>query len=239
MLEIWKTAIEHASWPVVALILGLVFHKPLADLVGRISSIKGPGFDFSAPPASAQLTEKTIEPPVSLKGEIVPAPSRGTTAIPASVTEDALAARKEAVRNFGTGLPLVDEDVNTITNQLAALDMPLSSEDTARILVRHLATTQLMLRCERTHRPIFGSQIASLHLMNQQGPQPESAIKPIFEAARNKEPQFYGSYTFEKWIGFLIGEIAVRSDNGLYRITVYGRSYLDYVGFFAPYPKPH
>jgi hypothetical protein len=50
--------------------------------------------------------------------------------------------------------------------------------------------------------------------MNQQGPQPESAIKPIFEAARSKEPQFYGSYTFEKWIGFVIGEIAVRCDNG-------------------------
>jgi len=106
-------------------------------------------------------------------------------------------------------------------------------------VVARIAPPWVLLRFERTHRPIFGSEIAALHLMNQQGPQPESAIKPIFEAARSKEPQFYGSYTFEKWIGFVIGEIAVRCDNGLYGITVFGRSYLDYIGIFAPYPKPH
>jgi hypothetical protein len=206
-------------------------------LVSALS--KGPGFDFSAPPASAQLTEKTIEPPESLKGEIVPAPSSTTATPPAAVTGDEIAAKKEAIRNFGKGIAIVDEDVDTITRQLTALGMPLDSEDTARIVVRHLAATQLMLRCERTHRPIFGSQIAALHLVNQQGLQPESAIKPIFEAARNKEPQFYGSYTFEKWIGFLIGEIAVRCDNGLYGVTVYGQSYLEYIGIFAPHPKPH
>jgi hypothetical protein len=240
MLEIWKSLIEQiVSWPIVVLVLCLIFYKPLRALIDRISSIKGPGFDFSAPPASAQIAEKTIEPPESLKGEIVPAPSSTTATAPAAVTRDELVAKKEAIKNFGKGIPIVDVDVDKIVKQLAALDMPLDSEDTVRILVRHLAATQLMLRCERTHRPIFGSQIAALHLMNQQGPQPESAIKPIFEAARSKEPQFYGLYSFENWIGFLIGESAVRCDSGLYGITVYGRSYLEYIGVYAPYPKPH
>ena len=214
MAELWKTIIEHLSWPVIVLVLCLIFKRPLTALLDRISSIKGPGFDFSAPPASAQLSEKTIEPPQALKGEIVPAPSTVTATPPAAITGDALAARKEAIRNFGNGIPLVDEAVDAITQELAGLDMPLDSEDTARILVRHLAVTQQMLRCERTHRPIF-------------------------EVARSKEPQFYGSYTFDKWIGFLIGEIAVRCDNGQYAITVYGRSYLNYIGIFAPYPKLH
>jgi len=239
MAELWKTIIQYLSWPVIVLVLCMIFKRPLTALLDRINSIKGPGFDFSAPPASAQLSEKTTEPPQALKGEIVPAPSTVTATPPAAMTGDALAARKDAVRNFGNGIPLVDEAVVAIIKELAGLDMPLNSEDTARILVRHLAVNQQMLRCERTHRPIFGSQIAALHLMNQQGPQPESSIKPIFDAARSKEPQFYGSYTFDKWIGFLIGEIAVRCDNGQFAITVYGRSYLNYIGIFAPYPKPH
>ena len=240
MLEIWKVIIERiVSWPIAILVLCLIFHKPLRALIDRISYIKGPGFDFSAPYASAQVKERTVVPPETLKAEIVPAPSGSTATAPSPVTGDELIARKQAIENFGKGNPIVDDDVVTITQQLTTLGMPLEAEDTARLLVRHLATTQLMLRFERTHRPIFGSQIAALHLMNQQGPQPESAIKPIFEAAYSKEPQFYGSYAFENWIGFLIGEIAVRCDDGQYAITVYGRSYLEYIGVFAPYPKPH
>ncbi len=240
MLEIWKAIIEHVvSWPIVILVLCLIFYKPLKSLIDRINYIKGPGFDFSAPHASAQLKERTVVPPETLKGEIVPEPSKSTATAPSTVTGNELAARKQAIEKFGKGNPIVDEDVVSITQQLATLGMPLDSENTAQMLVRHLATTQLMLRFERTHRPIFGSQIAALHLMNQQGSQPESAIKPIFEAAQSKEPQFYGSYTFEKWIGFLIGEIAVRCDDGQYAITVYGRYYLEYIGVFAPYPKPH
>ena len=37
MLEIWKTVIEHVvSWPVVVLVLCLVFYKPLTALIDRI-----------------------------------------------------------------------------------------------------------------------------------------------------------------------------------------------------------
>lgn len=242
MVEIWKTIIERAvSWPVAVLILCLIFQEPLRALIARISSIKGPGFDFSAPPANAQLIEKTVEPPEALKGELalLPPVDAQTPTPTASVTHDSLAARKEAVINFGKSFAIVNEDVLTIEGTLAALDMPLDSEDTAHVLVRHLATTQLMLRCERTHRLIFGSQIAALHMLNQQGPQPESAIKPFFETARNNEPQFYGSYTFDKWIDFLVKEITIRRDDDLYGITVYGRNYLEYIGFYAPYPKAH
>jgi len=219
--------------------LGLLFREPLTSLVARINNIKTPGFELAAPHASAQLTEKTPEPPEALRGEIVSVPAKAAVTSTVAITGDALAARREAVRNLGKGFALIDEDVETIKGQLVTMDMPLDSEDTAQILVRHLATTQLMLRCERTHRLIFGSQIAALHLMNMQGPQPESAIKLICEGARTKETQFYGSYNFENWIRFLIDELTVRCDDSLYAITVYGRSYLEYIGVFSPAPKPH
>ena len=146
----------------------------------------------------------------------------------------------EAVKKFGQGIPIIDEQVATIKKQLTELKLPLDSAATGEILVRHLATTQLMLRCERTHRLIFGSQIVALHMMKNSGPQPEESLSPIFDNARAQDPKFYGSYTFGDWIGFIIKEGAViKADNDLYAITVYGENYLEYVGIFASGPKPH
>ena len=244
MLDIWKTIIEHVlSWPVAALFLGLLFRRPLTALIARISSIKAPGFDFSAPqpPASAQIEITASPTPDTLKGEIGSTTSDVAitpTATPSGV-DTVLAEKREAVRAFGQGNAIVDESVVTIKKQLAALDMPLDSVDTGEILVRHLAATQLSVRCERTHRLIYGSQVLALHMMNGAS-QPETALNSIFENARAKEPQFYGSYTVEDWIGFLITEGAViKTDDGQYGITVYGRIYLEYIGAFPSLPRPH
>ena len=245
MPGIWQSVMEHVlGWPVAALFLGLLFRKPLTELVGRINNIKAPGIEVAAPPAIAQIDAKVpISPPAALKGEIAPI-STEPAIVPSAMTPlspEILDEKRAAVRSFGHGLPMVDESVQSIKTELVGLDLPLASEDTAEILVRHLATTQLMVRCERTHRAIFGSQIVALHLMNNGGPQPDRALMSLFENARAQEPRFYGSYTFENWIGFLIGEAAVlKTDNSeLSAITVYGRTYLEYIGAFATFPKPH
>jgi hypothetical protein len=219
------------------------FRKPLTALLERVSSIKAPSFEFSAPhpPASIQAESKT-PPPELLKGEIGSASETLSIAasaetMPALATK-VLAEKRAAVLSLGTDNAIVVEDVETIKGQLADLNFPLDSAETSEMLIRHLASTQLMLRCERTHRVIYGSQIVALHMTNA-GPQPEDALRPIFENARAKEPQFYGSYSFEDWIGFLIKEVTVKKAGESYAITVYGRTYLDYIGVFAPRPKPH
>jgi hypothetical protein len=236
MIEFWKSVVEHIlSWPVAAFVLGMVFRRPLTELVGRIINIKGAGFELAAPPASAQIESKSSPSPEAIKGEI------GSTTpemlVPLATVPD---EKREAVRAFGVGFsPIVDEDVTKIKGQLDLLNFPLDAVDTAEILVRHLAVTQLMVRCERTHRLIFGSQIVALHMMNNT-PQPESAVRAIFEQARTAEPKFYGSYTFDDWIGFLSREITViKTEDGQYAITVYGRSYLQYISVFATAPRPH
>lgn len=156
-----------------------------------------------------------------------------------SGVESVLQEKREAVRNLGKGNAIVAEDVERIKAQLAALNFPLDSADTGEILVRHLAATQLMVRFERTHRLIFGSQILALHLMNNE-PQPDETLRAVFENARTKEPQFYRSYKFEDWIGFLIKEVTVvKTEHNSYAITVYGKNYLEYIGVFATTPKPH
>ena len=239
-LEIVKTIIEHVlSWPVAAVILCLVFREHLIGLINRVISFKGPGgFDVSVSPASVQAI---ISPPETLKGEIGSTSSEvavtpTTTPMP---TGHIIDQKRESVRRFAEGIIMVDESVVAIKAELAELEMPLDSAETGEILVRHLAATQLMVRCERTHRLIFGSQILALHMMNGTR-QTESALTTVYENARAKEPQFYGSYPFGDWMGFLMKEtLVLKAETGEYAITVYGQTYLGYVGLFALTPRPH
>jgi hypothetical protein len=220
------SVIEHLGWPIVTLVLGIMFRQPLSTLVTRISSIKAAGIDLSAPhpPASVQQENKVVEPE-AIRGEIVSTKTTSLSTVPPPGAE--LEKRRDAIRSFGGKYPIILENIQVIKKQLEELRFPLGSQETGDILVRHLAVTQMMLRCERTHRLIFGSQIAALHLMNDQGPQPQSMLSPIFEAAKQKAPKYYGSYTFADWIGFLVGQGTVLlQDAGTYSITVYGRSYL-------------
>lgn len=228
------------GWQVLTLILCLMFRGPLKTLLERTSGLKAPGgFEITASPASAQA----IPTPKAPKGEI-----GSTTTDAAPVIEIAqpsgvskiLNEKREAVQKFGTGNKIVDEDAISITAQLEALQFPLDSKDTNAILVRHLAATQLMVRCERTHRKIFGSQLLALQMMRS-APQPKKALNDILESARNQEPQFYGgSYTFEEWMAFLINEgAATEEEGGQFKITDYGVSYLDYIAVFAPGLRPH
>lgn len=245
MPDFWKTVIEHVlGWPVAAIFLCLLFKKPLTDLVGRINSIKGPGFDVSATTATAQLkAEAEKVAPDVLKGEIATDNTETALAVRSdlSISDPELKSKVEAVRTFGGDFPIIGEGIRGIKEHLNRLKLPLNSQDTGEILVRHLAVNQLMLRCERTHRLIFGSQIAALHLMDAKGEQSDSMLRVLFEDVRNKEPEFFKNYGFENWIGFLTKEsAAIRIvKTGGYAITVYGRSYLQYIGMFATSPKPH
>lgn len=241
-LDLSKFIIDHVlSWPVIALALGAIFRRPISGFLDRVNSIKGAGVELSASQASAQSDPKAMAKPESLKGEI--GSTNPETAIVPTTPPDTNTPplpNLELVKKFGTGIPLVDEEVATIKKQLTALKLALDSAETGEILVRHLAVTQMMLRCERTHRLIFGSQIVALHLMNNSGAQPEASLRAIFENARAQEPKFYGSYTFEDWLGFLTNELTVtKTGEKLYAITVYGQSYLGYIGLFAVGPKAH
>lgn len=242
MLDIFKAAIEFLSWPLVALVLGLVFRKPLVELVLGIVEIKTPGLHIQRSLASAQNEPKQTPRPEAWQ-EGISSPTSEPPHAPGVAAHELAASseeRRKSILTFGRGIAIVDEGVAAIKAELTALNFPLGAEETADTLVRHLATTQLMLRCERTHRLIYGSQIVALHLLKNGGYQPEKTLRSIFEDARAREPLFYGSYVFTEWAAFLIREGAVgTTEDGLYAITVYGNSYLDYAGMFSLGPKPH
>jgi hypothetical protein len=152
-----------------------------------------------------------------------------------------IAKEQEAVRAYGGNYDILLEQISLIEAHLNRLQLPQASEETARILIRHLAVTQLLYRVESLYRGIFGSQISVLKILNERGPQLEIALRPLFEKARRRSPRFYGEYSFDDWIGFLLkqGCVLKKSEDGAYAITIFGQRFLEFLIYIKAPKKLH
>jgi hypothetical protein len=223
-MEILRTLIERLlSWPVAVLVLALYFRKPLTALLNRIDLFKGPGIEVSAPIGSASKQKIEAEKVPDEDQLAIGVPTQHELPLPEGLQE-----RQHAVRTYGGDDHILLLQMTLIKEQLAELRLALDSEETAQILIRHLAATQLLYKAERVYRLIFGSQIAALRFLNENGQQPAESLRPMFERARSRSPKFYGEYPFEEWIGFLVGQHTVTPLNGSnrYDISVFGVEFL-------------
>ena len=83
----------------------------------------------------------------------------------------------------------------------------LSADQAAQVeaLTYSVASLNVQLVQERNYRAIFGSQLQLMALMNVDMGVPPNVAKGVYDAAKATYPEFYRSYTFEQWIGFLQG----------------------------------
>lgn len=84
---------------------------------------------------------------------------------------------------------------------------------------------------ERINGSIFGSQIAILQHLTQNGPATLEALRPFYEAARNDDPALFEKYLFESYIHFmqssaLIQDRAQEVAPALVEITLKGDAFL-------------
>ncbi len=101
--------------------------------------------------------------------------------------------------------------------------------DTVRVLIRHLAATQIALSLERIDRLIFGSQLMLLQFLNTlQGASHEQA-KLIYGEVASTHSEFYDTYSYEDWLGFLVGAGLISNDGDEISITQVGREFLSYL----------
>jgi hypothetical protein len=222
VIELLKALIEHVlGWPVATVILGLIFRRPVGSFLRRIHKlhVKGPGVEFTGE-ARKQLDADL------LRRDPLTAPTEAQLVLPLN---DDIAERRRAVESFGGDSPSVLANIKDIRETLETLRYPLADAGTSEVLIRHLAVTQLMHRAEALYRLIFGSQLDAMHVMNQQGPQPESVIAPYFERAKSRSPKFYRDFGFDQWVGFLVQQQLVVIENERYGITVLGREFLRYL----------
>lgn len=100
--------------------------------------------------------------------------------------------------------------------------------DVAKILIRHLATVQILLDFEQVHNLIFGSQIFLLKQLNEvsgQG-QKRGLVVAYFEHVREIFESDLGGWSFNQYMTFLIGRSLITIQNDTYHITNKGVEYL-------------
>lgn len=213
-------AIMELNWPAVGLILGLaflaLFRVPLVRLLERTERVK----DWLVAPKQPAL-------PVAAD-QLLP-------------TRDAAADQKaiEALtQGFNSQLLLLQED--SIREDLKKHGL---SADSAceKVLLRHLAGTQITLHFEKTYATIYLSQLQALRWLNAQSAGvTASHLKPFFDAAVKTWPMLYVNRDFISWVGFLAAQgLMTESPDSVaspeeaepfgLAITVLGREFLVYL----------
>lgn len=237
MQDLVKTLVEHIlSWPVAAVILAWIFKTPLKSLIDRIDLFKGPaGIEVSTPLDSATKQLKT-EKASPTDGQLTVPGDQSQPNLP--LPED-IAAKRRLVESYGGDEKPVLLQIAQIESSLKDLQYSFDSENTVHLLIRQLAVVQLLHHAECVYRLIFGSQIALMRKLNESGPQPESVVRPFYERARTESPVFYGDYTFENWIAFLIGQQVVVLQNSNYGLTWFGQEFLGWLVFQSVPAKPN
>ncbi|HEY0786669.1 MAG TPA: hypothetical protein VGD62_12425, partial [Acidobacteriaceae bacterium] len=230
MLQVVNTLIERLlGWPIAALILGVVFRKSIARLIDRIEKGKIAGFEVSTRSALDQLVGASAKSATDDQlSSLTQPPSQPPPGGPPP-DAPALDERRKAAENYGGDQPIIQLAMTDIENSLASLGLPRAGLETNRLVIRHLAVTQILYSFERLYRLIFGSQITAMRLLNLSGPHPSKVLRPIYDKAVTQSPEYFSTYTFEAWLGFLLQSVAItRMDEDLYLITHLGRGFLEW-----------
>jgi hypothetical protein len=202
-LELTKTVfdlIKGIAWPLMILWVVLLFRKQVADLIPRIVRLGKDGVEVS--PAARLQT---------LAGQT-----------PSEAEELAKARFAQAPT------PQFIKDLETdIWNQLETNP----NEEKLPLAVRAIAYARTAVRCERTYGLIFGSQIRGLReLINPTKPVTVDDAKTYYEEnVKVAHTSFYKDFPFEAWLGFLVSQELVEVEDGLIRISDFGRWFLGYM----------
>ena len=131
------------------------------------------------------------------------------------------------MQNFGVP-PIVQEQENLIHNDLKKLN--ISREEIVKLLVRHLAVTQLYNRAEFIYRTIFGSQIGLRKFLNIAGVATKAQLSAIYENTKFQFPDLYVNYSFVQYLQYRLTQILITTqDNEHYFITVAGKEFLKWM----------
>jgi len=172
------------------------------------------------------------KPITSLIARITSVDKRGikTTATPEAQREE---QKQEAVQELlnAVGHTIVLEDIeNRIEADLEDRGLDTNG-DTTKVLIKHLAATQILLKFEQIHTLIFGSQIFLLKQLNQvvgQGFSREK-IEAHFEEVQELFSEELGSWSVDEYLGFLLGSSLLIERDNVYHLTNLGVEYLTWI----------
>jgi len=195
--------IGRIAWPLVAAGFLIFFRSEIRAAFSRLKEVglSGVKLDSAAP--------KQVPPPPA-------------TEVIAGTAKDFISGVKQFIDS-----EQLDPAVANFRRDLSAYTQ--NKDDQLEIMIYAAASANIQLTHERIYRTIFGSQIAVLDGMNAVGGITEEAAKKLYENTVAHSPEFYKSFSFENWIGFLLKTNLAKKVGSNYEATAYGRGFLKYV----------
>ncbi len=107
----------------------------------------------------------------------------------------------------------------------------IPSDDASKVLVRHLAGTQLLLHLEQVHHLIFGSQIILLKKLNEVAGRGRSMdyVTTHIDHVKKMYSDSLGEWSIEQYLEFLFDRNLVIQHDDQLHITDLGVEYLVWV----------
>jgi uncharacterized membrane protein len=135
---------------------------------------------------------------------------------------------QELIDSIGNSPTITDFEDN-IKRVLVDRGLDVTGE-TVKVLLRHLAGTQLILAFEKTHSIIFGSQ---LYLLKQLNSSPEGIseenVSQFFGKVKLQFIETLKNWTVENYLSYLYSNLLItKTDNTIY-LTNFGVEYLTWI----------
>ena len=209
-MEIFSKIIELLvayAWP-AAFLAGLCwFRKPVTNLIGRLREVKYGKYSADLGPApQAASPEETGDRLVSF--------------------DEASLNRLNVDTIYH---PYYQQLTNTVIKALpdAVVRTKLGEKD---VLIHGIVDLGIALKLERTYIPIFGSQIAALEfLRNQGGTANRETLRIFYAGAAANNPAFYGSYSYNQWSAYLVSSELIELSDDTVSLTAAGQAFLPYI----------
>ncbi len=138
---------------------------------------------------------------------------------------------QELIDRIGNSIVITNLE-ESIKNELNDKGLEING-DTIKVLIRHLAGTQLLLEFERIHSHIFGSQIYLLRQLNKAIPNglAESDVLLHFENVKKRYSESFFDWTSEIYLTYLYSRILITKaeDTNNIHITNLGVEYLTWI----------
>lgn len=136
---------------------------------------------------------------------------------------------QELIDRIGHSVVIADVETN-IKSELQEKGLNIEG-DTNKVLIRHLAGTQLLLEFERIHSNIFGSQIHFLRQLNVSISKGLTNIEVTAHFEKVKQTyNVFNEWNSEQYFNYLFSKLLItKNDNNSVHITNMGVEYLTWI----------
>ena len=132
----------------------------------------------------------------------------------------------EDLMSYGKEFKTIEEQENRIRSDRRLNDLDLST-DTAKVLIHHLAASQVLSWFEKVFNTLFGSQIRLLRLLDKESSGiPEGVALTLFMEAKLKYPETLGPWVLNDYLKFLIASSLIIQRDKIITITNPGKEFL-------------